>query len=860
MVLATQAAIEHVHLSKEALQMKLTKALPGASPALPGTLIPLLMALAGLGAAALLIWFTLFGESNQRYSQDMAQAYASQQAGALNNALERLDADLTTLASNPQLQVALTNGGSPALTRSLRHVYADALAIYSHLPGTASNIQSDIAPLSFAALDMIRRAERNMPVPAEAHKVGTEWRLYAARPLRVTSNAPIGGSVLAVFDMQRLVGSLPALPPDSGRLTLIQQFPDAPEQILYQHGEGHGPVLRLPTDNPAWRLEFRPGSALSTGLVNPLLLLAAVLLALSGLLAGLLWLQRQWCASIQADADVLSQLTKGHKVAGLRLGVLEPVAQMIMQQAHRHGQTPGINPAREQQPTLEPAVAVAPRSPVVAESTPMLDEDDILDIDLFDEEDPFDMAGSEPAQNTPPVVPAEIFRAYDIRGVVGQTLTEENVYWIGRAIGSENIMSGQSEIAVGRDGRLSGPSLSEQLIRGLMDSGCHVIDLGMVPTPVVYFATHVLESSSGVVLTGSHNPAEYNGLKIVIAGQTLSEERIKALHTRLQQNDLNAGNGTREQRDLLPAYQQRIVEDVALARPLKVVVDCGNGVAGVIAQSLLEELGCTVIPLFCTVDGKFPNHHPDPSKPENVADLVTAVRQHNADIGIAFDGDADRLGVVTSDGELIHPDRLLMLMAEDVVVRNPGADVVFDVKCTRRLPALISKLGGRPVMWKSGHSLIKAKMKEVGALLGGEMSGHVFFEERWYGFDDGLYSACRLLEILSVQPDNLTSAELLARYPTGLSTPELNIRVGEERKFEIIQALRDQADWGQGKLTALDGIRVDYPHGWGLVRASNTTPMLTLRFEADKQDDLELVQQLFRDQLAAVAPDLQLPF
>ncbi|WP_150305859.1 phosphomannomutase/phosphoglucomutase [Pseudomonas saliphila] len=847
--------------------MKLTKASPGPrSQALPGTLVPLLMALAGLGAAALLIWFTLFGEGNQRYSQDMAAAYASQQAGALNSALNRLDADLTTLASNPQMQVALNSGGSPALTRSLRHVYADALAIYSHLPGTAVNIQSDVAPLSFAALDMIRRAERNMPVPAEAHKVGTEWRLYAAQPLRVTANAPIGGSVIAVFDMQRLVGSLPPLPPDSGRITLIQQFPDAPEQILYQRGEGHGPALVLPTSNPAWRLEFRAGSALSSGMINPLLLLGATLLALAGLLAGLLWLQRQWCASIQADAEVLTQLTKGHKVAGLRLGVLEPVAQAIMQQAQRNGQTPGVSPARERQTTMEPALAAAPvaavavRSPAVAHATPILDEEDILDIDIFDEEDPFDMAGDAPAQSAIPVVPAEIFRAYDIRGVVGQTLTEDNVYWIGRAIGSENLACGQSQIAVGRDGRLSGPTLSEKLIRGLMDSGCHVIDLGMVPTPVVYFTTHTLDASSGVVLTGSHNPAEYNGLKIVIDGQTLSEERIKALHTRIEQNDLSAGDGTREQRDLLPTYQQRIVEDVALARPLKVVVDCGNGVAGVIAQSLLEELGCTVIPLFCTVDGKFPNHHPDPSKMENVADLIAAVRQHKADIGIAFDGDADRLGVVTSDGELIHPDRLLMLMAEDVVVRNPGADVVFDVKCTRRLPALISKLGGRPVMWKSGHSLIKAKMKEVGALLGGEMSGHIFFQERWYGFDDGLYSACRLLEILSVQPDNLTSAELMARYPTGLSTPELNVRVGEQRKFEIIQALLEQADWGQGKLTALDGLRVDYPHGWGLVRASNTTPMLTLRFEADKQEDLELVQQLFRDQLAAVAPDLELPF
>jgi len=347
---------------------------------------------------------------------------------------------------------------------------------------------------------------------------------------------------------------------------------------------------------------------------------------------------------------------------------------------------------------------------------------------------------------------------------------------------------------------------------------------------------------------------------VVIAGQTLADERIQALHTRLKQNDLTAGAGSREQLDLLPAYVQRIVDDVVIARPLKVVIDCGNGVAGVLAQALFEELGCTVIPLYCDVDGTFPNHHPDPGKPENLAELIAQVRRHEADIGLAFDGDADRLGVVTSDGEMIYPDRLLMLLAEDVLTRQPGADIVFDIKCSRRLPALISRVGGRPVMWKSGHSMIKAKMQETGALLGGEMSGHIFFKERWYGFDDGLYSACRVLEILSVQPQGFSSSELMAQYPSGLTTPEINIAVGESRKFELIEALRQQADWGQGKLTGIDGIRVDYPSSWGLVRASNTTPVLVLRFEADKPQDLEAVQQLFRDQLAAVAPDLELTF
>ncbi len=823
------------------------------SSALPSTLLPLLLALAGIAAAAALIWTALFGPGNQRYERDMAQAYASQQAGALNQAVAQIEADIETAAANPQLQVTLQQGTSPTLQRLMRYMYADSLAVYAHLPGQAQPVEDSQAPLSFAALDMIRRAERGMPVPLEAHQVNGEWKVYAARPLRATPNASIGGTLVVVFDIERLASALPPLPPEAGAVALIQQFPAAPEQRLLQRGSGSGEPIRLPTGNPAWSIEFIPGSALVSGLINPLWLAGAALLALAGALAALLWLQREWTSALQTDASTLDQLTLGHKAAGLKLGPLEPVGQSIMRLASRSGQKLGPNPETYREPAA-PVSAKPTTRPAIAS------EPEILDIDILDGEDPFDMAGNQPAAPSIPQLPAEIFRAYDIRGVVGRTLNEEFLYWLGRSIGSETIAAGQPRIAVGRDGRLSGPELSGQLIRGLMESGCQVVDLGMVPTPVVYFATATTDATSGVMLTGSHNPADYNGLKVVIAGQTLADERIQALHTRLKQNDLTAGAGSREQLDLLPAYVQRIVDDVVIARPLKVVIDCGNGVAGVLAQALFEELGCTVIPLYCDVDGTFPNHHPDPGKPENLAELIAQVRRHEADIGLAFDGDADRLGVVTSDGEMIYPDRLLMLLAEDVLTRQPGADIVFDIKCSRRLPALISRVGGRPVMWKSGHSMIKAKMQETGALLGGEMSGHIFFKERWYGFDDGLYSACRVLEILSVQPQGFSSSELMAQYPSGLTTPEINIAVGESRKFELIEALRQQADWGQGKLTGIDGIRVDYPSSWGLVRASNTTPVLVLRFEADKPQDLEAVQQLFRDQLAAVAPDLELTF
>ncbi|MCJ8168211.1 phosphomannomutase/phosphoglucomutase [Atopomonas sediminilitoris] len=459
---------------------------------------------------------------------------------------------------------------------------------------------------------------------------------------------------------------------------------------------------------------------------------------------------------------------------------------------------------------------------------------------------------------TIPTLPDTIFRAYDIRGTVGKDLTHDGVYWIGRAIGSESLAQGEPCVNIGRDGRLSSPELAERLAQGLVDAGCQVADVGLVPTPVLYYATHELQGKSGVMVTGSHNPPEYNGLKIVIAGHTLSGDSIQALHQRLKDHNLEQGTGSLEQVEILDRYFKRVRDDVALARPMKVVIDCGNGASGVIAPQLIEALGCSVTPLYCDVDGNFPNHHPDPGKPANLKDLIERVKAEGADIGLAFDGDGDRVGVVTNSGKMIFPDHLMMLFAKDVVARNPGCDIIFDVKCSRRLAALISGYGGRPIMWKTGHSLIKQKMKETGALLAGEMSGHIFFKERWYGFDDGLYSAVRLLEILSLETRD--ADHVFSAFPTSLSTPEINIDVPEAQKFKLIAALQKNADWGQGNVTTLDGVRVDYAKGWGLVRASNTTPVLVLRFEGDTQEELERIQQVFRSQLQAIAPQLALPF
>ncbi|MCK0163421.1 phosphomannomutase/phosphoglucomutase [Marinobacter sp. S6332] len=451
-----------------------------------------------------------------------------------------------------------------------------------------------------------------------------------------------------------------------------------------------------------------------------------------------------------------------------------------------------------------------------------------------------------------------IFRAYDIRGIVGETLSAAIVEKIGAAIGSEAISRGLVSLCIGYDGRHSSPELADALARGVMASGCNVIHVGAVPTPVLYFATHHLENGSGVMVTGSHNPANYNGLKIMLGGETLSGDAIMSLFQRIKSGNLAAGRGTQSSEDVRRAYLDRIVGDIAVAAPLKVVVDAGNGIAGELGPMLIEELGCEVVPLYCEVDGDFPNHHPDPGKPANLADLIERVKAEGADLGVAFDGDGDRLGLVTNTGKIIWPDRLLMLFARDVVSRNPGADVLYDVKCSRRLASVISESGGRPIMWKTGHSLMKAKMKETGALLAGEMSGHIFFAERWYGFDDGLYAAARLLEILGIEDRH--SEEVFEDFPEDISTPELNVEVTESSKFSIMEQLGQEGEFGDGNISTIDGIRVDYADGWGLCRASNTTPVLVLRFEAETEEALARIKDIFRSQLQKVAPDLVAEF
>jgi phosphomannomutase / phosphoglucomutase len=455
-------------------------------------------------------------------------------------------------------------------------------------------------------------------------------------------------------------------------------------------------------------------------------------------------------------------------------------------------------------------------------------------------------------------LPAEIFKAYDIRGIVNKSLTADVVRRIGHALGSLAAEQGQTAIAVGRDGRLSGPELADALMDGIVASGIDAIDVGCVPTPVTYFAAYELGCHSCVSVTGSHNPPDYNGLKMVIAGTTLALEAIQDLKMRAETGNLRHGKGQRRSADVLPAYVDKIVGDVKLARPMKIVMDCGNGVAGAIAPELFKRLGCEIVPLFCEVDGNFPNHHPDPSKPENLKDVIKALQDTDAEIGIAFDGDGDRLGVVTKDGEIIFPDRQLMLFAADVLSRVPGGTVIYDVKCTRLLAPWIRQHGGVPLMWNTGHALVKAKLKETGAPLAGEMSGHTFFKERWYGFDDGLYTGARLLEILA---RSANANPVLKALPNSPSTPELNIKMAEGEPFALIDKLKAGGSFaGAEEIITIDGVRVEYKDGFGLARPSNTTPVVVLRFEADNATALERIQADFRGALEAVWPGVQLPF
>ncbi len=785
-----------------------------------------LIALVLAGGLGYLATVNLQANNDARINR-ISQNIADNQAALFNQALSQLELRLNSLSQSTELLVALDTHDNSRIDN-----YRQELSRI--FPEASTTQLIELGPLGIAALkkekvklrnhiekDMVRLASNGESVEPEAYRVNKHWLFSLSQAIQDERKKYASGALLISLNSGYLHNLLSQIDPGLGKATLIQKTKGSAKHIV-SAGDGNAKAFAsiAATSVSHWSIQFTPSQQLLTrqsASALPVWIILGLSLLTTLVAIGLAYqsLAKQLAANLQL-------LGKGASVDS-SLFTLPGFAE--------------LNSTLLKQADSAKAAATAPADPPAS-------------------------AATESANNTPtslPVnLPATIFRAYDIRGLAEEELTDEVVSAIGLAIGSEALDQGQQTIIVAADGRHSSPRILEAMVKGLRASGRDVINIGTVPTPLMYFATHQLGTQSGVMITGSHNPAEYNGIKIVINGQALSGEAIANLRTRILDNKLSQGKGQYELQDIERDYIDYIINDVAIAQPLKVVLDAGNGVAGAVAPQLFEELGCEVVTLYCDVDGDFPNHHPDPTVEANLSDLKRAVAEQQADLGIAFDGDGDRLGVVTATGETVPADRLLMLLAQDVVSRNPGADILFDVKCTRNLNKLISQYGGRPIMWKTGHSFMKEKMAETGALLGGEFSGHIFFKERWFGFDDGLYAAARLIEILSTTDPDLDAQ--LATFPNSIGTPEIKVDSDEQGKFKIIEQLAKNGKFADGKVSTLDGVRVDFADGWGLVRASNTTPMLILRFEADTEEALSRIQQLFREQLLDVDNELSLGF
>ncbi|MDF1643316.1 MAG: phosphomannomutase/phosphoglucomutase [Pseudomonadales bacterium] len=819
-----------------------------------GFMVAALGLFVGLCCALGIAYFQVVGvEQNQRTI--LAEGYAKHYSSLLNQSIHQMRAQQKQLASNLEIRSAVIGRDSVTqriLADSLGEKIPHLVRLELYSEGMAQIDQKPVAPVGHAALQMIVWAEQDQEVEAEIHKTSGGPLVYTIEPVLGQDNKP-AGVLLMVFALAMLEQPLASLDEAKGRARLIQQFPSMAAQEIFTVGLGQraidSEVVKVPLSNSRWVLEFSAAPALFKGHGFPLQYVAIayviwLLVALMALFIGYRIISKKLNQNARELFRYMSNTVRASNGERYQFS-LDMFESLSKGFAHLMKESPGRQQAQDTKPK-QPAIT----EPAM-QNVEVAAEVDKTPAQIY--------SGIEEAQVEELNISPELFRAYDIRGVVEQSLTVEAVELIGQAIGSEVIDQGERQVVVAADGRLSSPALKEVLIKGLTSTGCNVVDIGVTPTPVLYFALHHLGHTSGVMITGSHNPADYNGLKIVIDGVTISEDRIQKLYHRVMAGDVVSGVGQVESVNVSNKYLDRICNDVALiADPIKLVVDCGNGVTGKVAPTLLKALGCEVIELYCDVDGSFPNHPPDPGKGENLKDLIARVSAEGADLGLAFDGDGDRLVAVTGSGIIVQPDRLMMLFVQDIISRNPGADVVFDVKCSKHLAEVISEAGGRPVMWKSGHSLMKAKADELGALIAGEFSGHLFFRERWYGFDDGIYSAARLLEVLSTE--GLTLDELMSELPWSPSTPELEIDMDDDQKFVFMEKFRENAQFEGGSLTDLDGVRIDFSDGWGLVRASNTMPKLTLRFEADDEPSLTRIQGLFKQQLLAIDGELSIPF
>jgi phosphomannomutase / phosphoglucomutase len=759
------------------------------------------------------------------------------------------------VTKDPEIARLMSNGDEQAIEQKideLAYLFPSAIRVRLLTPGIEEVDLESSPPISYAALDMLKHAEtKDSPPPVEVHMSGTpQQHINLVRRILDPAGRRIVGHLMVSYPLQELQGLLNQVQLDG--YAEFQQVAGGAANVLVSRGDTSlkqgAANSELPISGSRWRIAYWSSVSHSSGDVELLTMAGSVAAVAAILLMLVLWLVfRKLVAALKRDQATLLTIVKDMRDGRARQSYAVALADMndtieLMTRTAAAG-IPAASGGNE-----TPVPETAARSV----DTPVVDD---VEGDLLFDHSALDISKTVSAESK---VDSSIFRAYDIRGIVGETLTDEVAFEIGRAIGSEAYFRGEQTVVVGRDGRLSGPDLSAELIRGLQATGRDVKDIGQVPTPVLYFAASYLGGGTGVMVTGSHNPADYNGFKIMLGGDTLANEAIDGIRQRIESGDVLTGEGSVEEIDVLPDYIERVKSDIQIVRPMKVVVDCGNGVAGTAVPQLLRELGCEVVELYCDVDGNFPNHHPDPSKTENLAVLIQTVQEQGADIGLAFDGDGDRLGVVSSLGEIIWPDRLLMLLSTDVLARNPGALIIYDVKSSRHVAAVVSEHGGEPLMWATGHSLIKAKMKETGALLAGEMSGHIFFKERWFGFDDALYSAARLLEILS--GDTRTSSDVFAELPDSLSTPELNVPMAEGEPSVFMEKLLNGAHFENAQIATIDGLRVEFERGWGLVRASNTTPCLVLRFEAEDELALSTIQDEFRRVMLQADPSLLLPF
>lgn len=786
-------------------------------------------------ALAYLLHGNMVEDVRRKFMSELTERQAELRVDGVEKYLEQLQKTFQKVATQPELVTALSENDPAKLTQlqaAIKNQFKAVLAVHLTPVGKAKLQREGATPIRFAELDLIRRAERGEDSYPEVAVIDDQQQLHWIVALTSDTEHTVVGTLMITQSADALIDAFNSTGNAFGRGLLVQKFSDGLPLNIVSNGTGNAAAgIDVAVDKSNWTVRFTPSDLL----VNEAEELPA------------LWL-------------VLISLTS---VVGLVIAVL---ASRFFVKTKIDVKSVGGGALADSVKVR--SVGKNPEEQLLA--NPMYQNQDILDISVIEEDNDIlglNTAGGKKTRGTSRAsasetvidVPVEIFRSYDIRGIVDQQLTPALAEKIGQAVGSEAIDQGEVSVIVARDGRTHSEVLGEALIKGILRTGCHVIDIGVVPTPVLYFAAfHLPDSKSGVMVTASHNPAEYNGFKMVINGVTLADDAVMEIRSRIMRQQFHRGQGSSEMRNVLPDYIDRIFSDVALAGNVSLVIDAGNAVTGIVAPQLFEELGCDVTPLYCDLDGTFPNHEPDPGHAENLRDLIAKVQEVGADLGVAFDGDGDRLVVVTPKGTIIWPDHLLMLFARDVLSRNPGADVLFDVKCSRQLNQVISSYGGRPIMWKTGHSQMKAKMIETGALIGGEYSGHIFIKDRWYGFDDGMYAMARLLEIITLRDQKID--EIFDAFPLLPSTPELKISVRDAEKFTLVQALIDKGDFPNGKLSTIDGLRVDFSKGWGLVRASNTSAALTLRFEAETEETLQKIQQLFKSELLKIKPDLTINF